>query len=114
MMIRKGDVRSKEKRESVLMINYQTAEEGVAELISAIKATFAALETEHPKGIRYAYWRRADSTEFVALLELDEGIENPLPDIAIARELRSTVAKWVVGEPPIPQSFQILGSYGFS
>ncbi len=82
----------------VLMISYQAAEEGIAELTGAIKATFAALEEKHPEGVRYAYWRRADSTEFVALLELADGVENPLPGIEAALRLRSTVAKWVVGD----------------
>lgn len=98
---------------TVLMIRYQVAEEGVAEVAGATKAAFAALEEQRPEGIRYAYYRRAGSTEFVALLELDEGVENPLLAIGAARELQSTVAKWVVGEPPAPQPLDLLGSYGF-
>jgi hypothetical protein len=43
----------------VLMIRYQVADEGVAEIVDAIEAAFKAVKTEQPEGIRYAYLRRA-------------------------------------------------------
>ena len=97
----------------VMMIRYEVAEEGVAEVVSAIEAAFSAVATEQPEGIRYAYLRRAGSTEFVALLELDEGVGNPLPGIAAARRLQETVAKWDVGTAPTPQPLDIHGTYRF-
>lgn len=86
----------------VLMIRYQLADEGVPEVVDAVSKAFAAIADERPDGIRYAYLRRPDSTEFVALLMLDDGTENPLPAIDAARELRATVAKWTVGNSPTP------------
>jgi hypothetical protein len=93
------------------MIRYQVADEGVAEVISAAKAAFAAVEAQQPDGIRYGYYRYPGSTEFFALLELDDGTENPLPGIEAARELQSTVARWVAGDAPAPQPLELLGSY---
>ncbi|WP_406311759.1 hypothetical protein OHA77_24035 [Streptosporangium sp. NBC_01639] len=95
----------------VLMIRYQVADEGVAELVDAIEAAFAAVEAQRPEGIRYAYLRQAGSTEFIALLDLDEGVENPLPGIEAARRLQATVAKWAVGTGATPQPFEVLGAY---
>ena len=95
----------------VLMIRYQVAEEGVPEVVSAVSKAFAAIASERPDGIRYAYLRRPDSTEFVALLMLEDGVENPLPGIDAARELQATVAKWATGNAPVPQPFSILGAY---
>jgi hypothetical protein len=95
-----------------LMIRYQVAEEGVAEVSEAIEAAFEAVEAQQPQGVRYAYLRRAGSTEFIALLELDEGVENPLPGIEEARRLQATVAKWAVGPAPAPQPLDVLGAYG--
>ncbi|WP_326825991.1 hypothetical protein [Streptosporangium sp. NBC_01756] len=95
----------------VLMIRYQVADEGVAELVDAIEAAFAAVEAQRPEGIRYAYLRQAGSTEFIALLDLDEGVENPLPGIEAARRLQATVAKWAVGTGATPQPFDVLGAY---
>lgn len=96
----------------LLMIRYQVAEEGVEHVMRAARAAFEALEAQRPSGIRYAYYRRAGTPELIALLELDEGVENPLPAIPAARELQATVAKWVVGEPPTPQPVEVLGTYG--
>ena len=97
----------------VLMIRCQVTEDGIAEVGRAVEAAFAALNAQQPKGVRFAYYRRPDSAEFVGLLELDEGIENPLPGIGAARNLQSIVAKWVVGNAPTPQPLERLGSYGF-
>jgi len=94
-----------------MMIRYQVAEEGVTEVVDAVKKAFAAVSRQKPAGIRYTYFRRAGSTEFVALLELDPNVENPLPAIAEARALQATVAKWAVGDPPTPQPLEELGSY---
>jgi hypothetical protein len=96
-----------------LMVRYQVANEGVADIVGAIEAAFAAVEAQQPAGVRWAYYRRADSTEFVALLELDDGVENPLLGIGPARELRSAVARWVAGDAPTPLPLDLLGSYGF-
>lgn len=94
---------------AVLMIRYDVAEDGVAEIVDATKAAFAAVEEQRPDGIRYAYLRRG--TEFIALLELDEGVENPLPGMEAARQLQATVAKWADGPAPLPQPVEVLGSY---
>ena len=84
---------------SVLMIRYQVPEEGTAAVASAVKAAFAALEAEQPEGLRFSYYRRVGSPVFVGLLELDEGVKNPLPDIAASRELQATVAQWAGKRP---------------
>lgn len=34
-----------------------TSEEGVARVNAALASAFAALEAEHPDGVRLAYWR---------------------------------------------------------
>lgn len=95
----------------VLMVRYQVAEEGAAEVVEAIESAFAAVQAQQPEGIRYAYLRGAGGTEFVALLEVDEGVENPLPGIAAARKLQATVAAWAVGPAPMPQPLDVLGAY---
>ncbi len=95
----------------ILMIRYEVADEGVAEVAEAIEAAFAAVHEGQPDGVRYAYLRRAGSREFIALLELAEGTENPLPGIEAARQLQATVARWSVGAAPVPQPLDLLGAY---
>jgi hypothetical protein len=94
-----------------LIVRYDIPEEGVDDVVRAVESAFAAVNDRQPDGIRWRYWRRAGSTEFVALLDLDEGIENPLLAIDAAKELQATVAKWALGAPPAPQPLQLLGSY---
>lgn len=96
----------------VFVLSYQVSDEGVAEVAEAVEKAFAAVNAQRPEGVRYAYLRRAGSGEFVALLELAEGVENPLPGIAEARELQATVARWAAGPAPAPRPFEVLGDYG--
>ncbi|GAA2440459.1 hypothetical protein GCM10010191_65320 [Actinomadura vinacea] len=98
----------------LLLIRYQVAEKGVAEVIRATEATFQAVRDEQPEGIRYLYLHRPGGNEFVALLELNQGLENPLPGIEAARHLQATVAQWVEGGAPTPQPLEVIGSYGFT
>jgi hypothetical protein len=99
----------------VQMVRYQVADDqGVAELARAVKAAFAALAALRPEGVRWAYYHRLGSAEFIAVLELDDGVGNPLPGIEAARQLQSTVARWAVEDRPAPQSLEVLGSYGFA
>ena len=53
----------------------------------------------------------AGMREFLALLQLDDGIENPLPGIEAARELQATVARWATGPALVPQPVEVLGDY---
>lgn len=48
---------------------------------------------------------------FVALLELEEGVENPLPSIPECREFRERLPSWVA-EPPAPQELEVVAAYG--
>ncbi|GAA4435356.1 hypothetical protein [Phytohabitans houttuyneae] len=95
----------------VLMIHYQVADEGIAEVVEAVEAAFEAVAEKGPAGIRYAYYRVAGGNEFVALLDLDEGVENPLFGIPAAGDLQATVAKRALGEPPTPRPLEVIGSY---
>lgn len=95
----------------VLVISYQVADEGVSEVVDAIETAFAAVHRQQPEGVRYAYLHRAASGEFIALLELADGVENPLPGIAEARHLQATAAKWALGSAPTPQPFDVLAAY---
>jgi hypothetical protein len=93
------------------MVRYEIAGDGVDDVVKAVEAAFAAVNEQQPDGIRFSYWRREGSTEFLSVLELDEGVENPLFAIGAANELRSVIAKWVVGDPPTRQPLNLLGTY---
>lgn len=96
---------------TMLLLRYQVPEEGVAEVAGAVRAAFAEVAAHGPEGLRWTYCRRPGGTEFVALVELAPGVENPLPAFAAARTLQATVAKWAVGDQPAPEPLEVIGTY---
>lgn len=99
---------------NVMMIRYEVTSDGVEPVREAIRAAFRALEAARPDGVAYAYGQRIGSCEFVAVLALDAGVDNPLPGIPEARQLQAEVAKWIDDAPPVPTPVELIGSYGFA
>jgi hypothetical protein len=96
---------------TVLIVRYQVREECVDDVSAGIEQMIAALGQEQPKGVRYALGRLLDGVTFVGLLELAEGVDNPLPGIAAARDFQQKLPGWVVGDPPVPAPMDVVGSY---
>ncbi|HEY1625341.1 MAG TPA: hypothetical protein VGG16_16245 [Streptosporangiaceae bacterium] len=96
---------------TVLMVRFETTEQGAAPVAEAVEAAFAAVAREHPEGIRYQYYRRGGSNEFVALLELAGPAVNPLFGIEAAGRLQAAMAEWAIGGPPVPAPLELLGWY---
>lgn len=86
-------------------------DEGIEDVVAAVRTAFDALDAERPRGIRYAYYRVPDTAQFVVLIELAEGVTDPLGGSEEVRALRATLAKWAVGGPPMPAPLVVLGSY---
>lgn len=61
----------------VLMVRSKVKAESVAEVEAAITKVFSAIERAQPAGVRYASSRLEDGVTFVALLELEGGVDNP-------------------------------------
>jgi len=96
---------------TVLMVRYKVQEESVAEVEAAIQKMITAIEQEQPIGVRYALCKLPDGVTFVGVLELEDGVDNPLPGITAAREFQGNLENWVVGQPPAPQELEVVGSY---
>lgn len=97
---------------TTLLLRYHVAEKDVQAVIRAVETAFAGLEREHPKGIRFSYFQVPDTTEFVGVLELDDGVENPLPKLESTRALKAVVDGVAVGSPPVPRPLRLLARYG--
>ncbi|MBU8899588.1 hypothetical protein KRR26_28660 [Corallococcus sp. M34] len=95
-----------------MMLQYKATEAAVPEVISAVEATFAALEQRKPKGlVRFTYYRKPGTAEFVGVLELEEGVENPLLGIEAARALVATVTRVAVGAAPMPVPLELVAMH---
>lgn len=96
---------------STLLLRYHVAESDVQTVVRAVQEAFRGLEKEHPKGLRFTYYHVAQTAEFVGLVELDDGIPNPLPTLEAARQLKATVDRVALGTPPVPVPLEVIGKY---
>src|SRR5258708_20635205 len=95
---------------NTLMIRSKVKAEHVPDLEAAVKRVFAALQQAQPNGIRYASCRLPDGVTYVAILEIDDGVNNPLPTLPEFRAFQENLKNWVA-EPPSSQQGTVIGSY---
>ena len=95
---------------SVMMLRPKVKAESVAEVEAAVRSMFSAIEKAQPRGVRYASCRLSDGVTFAIFLELDEGIENPLPSVPEFRAFQEGLKNWLA-EPPAPEQLTVIGSY---
>jgi hypothetical protein len=95
---------------SILTVRAKVKEEHVTEAEAAVKRMFAAIEREGLEGIRYASIKLADGVTFLALLEVEEGVENPLAGLPEAQEFYERLPGWYA-EPPDVGPGTLVGSY---
>jgi hypothetical protein len=76
---------------SVQMIQAKIKAESVTDVQAAAKKMFAAIGAAQPEGIRYASCLLPDGETFVALLQVDDGVDNPLPGFPEFREFLAGV-----------------------
>jgi hypothetical protein len=97
---------------SVLMVRSKVKAAQVTEVEAAVKSVFAALHQAQPEGIRYASCRLPDGVTYMAVLELDDGVDNPLPALPEFRAFQENLKNWMA-EPPIVEPLTVIGSYRF-
>jgi hypothetical protein len=95
---------------SVQMAEAKIKAEGVTEVQAAATKMFAAIDTAQPEGIRYAWCLRPDGETFVALVQVDDGVENAIPGLPEFRELQEGLKGWLA-DPPNAQPITVVGSY---
>ena len=95
---------------SVLMAQAKIKAESVTDVQAATKKMFAAIGAAQPEGIRYASVLLPDGETFVALLQVDEGVDNPIPGLPEFRELQKRV-EGSRAEPASVQPLTVIGSY---
>jgi len=95
---------------SILTVRAKVKEEHVADAEAAVKRMFAAIEREGIEGIRYASIKLDDGVTYLALLELEDGVENPLLALPEARDFYDSLPGWYA-EPPEVGPATVVGSY---
>jgi hypothetical protein len=95
---------------SVLLVRQKVKDGSVEEAEAAARDLFATLDRVRPQGLRYASTRVADSSTFVILTELAEGVEDPRPAIPEFLRFLEQLKGWVDG-PPVIEHLDVVGSY---
>jgi len=95
---------------SVQMVQAKIKAESVSDVQAAAKKMFAAINAAQPEGIRYASLLLPDGETFVALVQVDGGVENPLPGFPEFREFLEGVEA-SRAEPANVQPLTVIGSY---
>jgi hypothetical protein len=95
---------------SVLMVQSKIRAERVADVQAGVKRMIVALDAAQPEGTRYASLLLPDGQTLVALLQVDDGVANPLPDLPEYQELLKLV-EGSRAEPAFVQYWTLTGSY---
>jgi hypothetical protein len=95
---------------SVLMVQSKIEAERVADVQAAVRKMIVALDAAQPDGTRYGSLLLPDGETFVALLQLDDAVANPLPDLPEYQELLKIV-EGSRAEPAVVQHWTLTGSY---
>ena len=95
---------------SVMMVSQNVKDGSIEEAEAAVRDLFATLDRVRPEGVRYASTRVADTSTFVILLELADGIEDPRPAIPEYVQFLEQLKRWVDG-PPVIERLDVVGSY---
>lgn len=91
------------------MVRYTVQAEDAPQLDAAIERLFAAVHRQQPAGVRYWYGRLPDGATYVALLELDDGVDNPLPGLPEGRQFQEELRRFAAA--PLPEPVTVIGSY---
>jgi hypothetical protein len=94
----------------VITLRSKVKRDSVANVEGALEKMISAIQQARPQGIRFTSCRLADGETFFALLEIEDGVNNPLPGIRAAEEFRENLERWVV-EPPIREELEVVGGY---
>jgi hypothetical protein len=95
---------------SVTMVRQKVKDRIIEEGEAAVRRLFATLDRVRPEGLRYASTRVGDSSTFVILIELAEGIEDPRLAIPEYQRFLEQLKDWVDG-PPVIEQLEVVGSY---
>ena len=94
----------------VTMIRAKVKRQFVADVETAVKTMFAAIDDAQPDGVRYASSVLPDGETFVVLLALDDPNANPLVTVPGFGEYQENLKTWLAG-PPTVEPLNVVGSY---
>ena len=95
---------------SVLMVQSKINADSVADVQAGVEKVLVALDAAQPEGIRYASLLLPDGETFVALLQIDDGVEDALRGLPEYQEVLERVESSRAA-PPVVEQWTVIGSY---
>lgn len=109
MSPRRVFVRRLDMSDSVLIVS-KIKVDRIADVRAAVANLVVALEAAQPGGLRYMAWLLPDGVTAVVLRQIDDGVENPLPDLPEYQKLLDIV-EGSRAAPVEVQPVTVMGSY---
>ena len=94
----------------LMMVRAKIKPECVNDIEAAGRKLFSAIDRERLQGIRYASCRLPDGVTYLNLLQLEDGIKNPLLALPESRAFQENLKNWLA-EPANSESLTTIGSY---
>lgn len=95
---------------NIITIRTTVNEADAPDVEAAVGGFFAALQREQPEGIRYTSARLPDGLTYLTVLELDDGVENPLPKLPEFGQFQNDIKQWAA-EPPVAEQYTVVAAY---
>jgi hypothetical protein len=95
---------------NVIMLHRKVNEENVADVQASLEKLFQEIDQAQPAGVRYASGTLTDGVTFVALLQVENGSDNPLLALPAYGELLKNLEQWAEG-PAAMEQMTLIGSY---
>jgi len=92
------------------MVRQKVKDGSLEDAEAAVRDLFATLDRVRPEGLRYASTRVVDSSTFVIVTELAEGVEDPRSAMPEYPRFLEKLKDWVDG-PPVIEHLDVVGSY---
>jgi hypothetical protein len=93
-----------------MLFRANVRDEHAADVDTAVRKLFAAIDQAAPEGVRYTSYRLADGGSYVIVLELLDESANPLQGITEFREFQDNLKGWLAA-PAIPERLIAVGEY---
>jgi hypothetical protein len=94
----------------IVMVRYRIKPDRVQENERLVRGVYEQLAQEQPEGFRYATFKLEDGTSFMHLAAQEDGVENPLPQLAAFADFQQGIAARCE-EPPVVTQLGAIGSY---
>jgi hypothetical protein len=94
-----------------VIVKYKLKQDRVEEHEALIRAVFAELAEEAPKGIQYGAFKQPDGVSYVHIAFITAG-KNPLDALAAFKAFTARIGERCV-DPPDVVELKAIGAYGF-